>query len=221
MTGKGLFLVLAVILGISALSAVACGGGSGGGLKGIAGKTNPTATASKDNESNNGATAEATTESDNGSDNGDSSGSTVSKTADDYASNVCNAVAKYASDIQDLSNSNFDTEDPAAMKDMIDQMVPLFNGLSKDLNKIKPPSEVKDWHTNMVTSLSDAADIMSQMSTALDKPLDEAMSDITDLSTQMNDMQDPFSLSDLPDEYQTAFNENSDCQDLSDMDIFQ
>ncbi len=97
------------------------------------------------------------------------------------------------------------------MKDFIDQMVPLFNNLSNDLNKITPPSDVKDWHTNLVTELNDAADIMSQMSTALDKPLDEAMSDITDLSTQMNDMQDPFDLTALPDEYQTAFQENSDC----------
>ncbi len=96
-TGKGLILVLAVILSISALFAVACGGGNGGGLNGIAGKVNPTASTNNDNESNNEATSEAT--------NGDNSGSTVSKTADDYASKFCKAVGKYATDIQDLTNA--------------------------------------------------------------------------------------------------------------------
>ena len=211
-TGKGLVLLLAAMLSISALFAVACGGGSGGGLGGIAGgKATATASTNNDNESD----SEATSESDNSD-----SGSTVSKTADDYASKVCNAVAKYATDIQDITNSTADMEDPAQIKDLVDQMVPLFSNLSKDLNKIKPPSEVNDWHAQQVTALSDAADIMSQMSAALDKPLDEAMTDFTDLSSQMDDLQ-VFTLSDLPDEYQTAFDQNSDCQDLQDLDIFQ
>ena len=60
------------------------------------------------------------------------------------------------------------------------------------------------------------------METALDKPLDEAMADITDLSSQMSDMGDPFgTLGDLPDAYQTAFDKNSDCQDLKNLDVFQ
>jgi hypothetical protein len=207
-------LALVAVLSLSALFAVACGGGDGGGLSGVTGvKANATASTSSDEE---------VTPEEDSSDNGDNSGSTtVSKSADDYASNVCNAVAKYASDIEELSNADFDTEDPAAMKDMMDQMVPIFEGLAKDLGKIKPPSDVKDWHNQMVDALNQAADIMGQMSTALDKPLDEAMSEIADLSTQMTDMEDPFTLTDLPDEYQTAFDENSDCQDLSSLDIFQ
>jgi hypothetical protein len=70
--------------------------------------------------------------------------------------------------------------------------------------------------------MSAAADLFSQMGDALDKPLDEAMADITDLSTEMGDLDNPFgSMGDLPEEYQTAFENNADCQDLQNLDIFQ
>ncbi len=154
----------------------------------------------------------------------DSGGATSkqAKGADDYSSQVCKAIGKYADDIQELSNANADMEDPAAMKDFIGQMVPVFEGISKDLDKINPPDEVADWHNSMVSGMSTAADLFSQMGDALDKPLDEAMADITDLSSQMSDMEDPFgSMTDLPTEYQTAFENNSDCQDLQNLEIFQ
>jgi hypothetical protein len=70
--------------------------------------------------------------------------------------------------------------------------------------------------------MSAAADLFNQMGDALDKPLDEAMAEITDLSTEMNDLDNPFgSMGDLPEEYQTAFENNADCQDLQNLDIFQ
>jgi len=156
-----------------------------------------------------------------GGDSGSGS-SKQAKGADEYASQFCGALSKYADDIQELSNSQADMEDPAAMKDFIDQMVPLFEGISKDLDKINPPSEVADWHNGLVSGMSAAADLFSQMSGALDKPLDEAMTEITDLSSQMSEMEDPFaSMGELPEEYQTAFENNADCKDLQSLDIFQ
>lgn len=144
------------------------------------------------------------------------------KTADDYASKFCGALSQYADHLQDLSNTQADMEDPAAMKDFIDQMVPIFTGISQDLDKIDPPPEVADWHNGMVSGMSAAADIFSQMSAALDKPLDEAMAEITDLSSKMAGAEDPFSaVGDLPEEYQTAFDNNAKCQDLQKLNIFQ
>ena len=181
-----------------------CGGGgdkidfsSGGGNK-----DNGTASASKDSEG--------------------SGTSKQAKGADEYASQFCGALGKYADDIQALSTAETDMEDPAAMQDFIDQMVPLFEGISKDLDKINPPSEAADWHNGLVEGMSAAADLFNQMGDALDKPLDEAMAEITDLSTEMNDLDNPFgSMGDLPEEYQTAFENNADCQDLQNLDIFQ
>ncbi len=209
---------MVAILSVGTLLAVACGGGEK--LSDLAGEK-AKATVSVSTQAAPG-DIEAPTEPDSGtSDSRDTSGSsTVSTSAADYASEVCGAVAKYATDIQDLTNATTDIEDVAAMKDFVDQMRPLFEKLADDLDKIKPPSDVEDWHNNLVTGLNDAADIMDQMSAALEKPLEEAMTDFMDLSTRMNDMEDPFTLSDLPDEYQAAFNENPDCQDLSSTDIF-
>jgi hypothetical protein len=192
------------MLVIATTLTLGCGGGgdkidfsSGGGNK-----DNGTASASKDSEG--------------------SGTSKQAKGADEYASQVCGALSKYASDIQDLSNNQADMADPAAMHDFISQMVPLFEGISKDLDKINPPSEVADWHNGLVSGMSAAAELFSKMGDALDKPLDEAMTEITDLSTQMSDMGNPFgSMTDLPNEYQTAFENNSDCQDLQNLNIFQ
>jgi hypothetical protein len=155
-------------------------------------------------------------------DSGESATGKQAKGADEYSSQVCGALSKYASDIQDLTNTQADMEDPTAMQDFIAQMVPLFEGISKDLDKINPPSEVADWHNGLVSGMSAAADLFSRMGDALDKPLDEAMTEITDLSTEMTDMENPFgSMTDLPDEYQTAFENNADCQDLQNLDFFQ
>jgi hypothetical protein len=203
--GKARFIgALAALLVIATTLTLGCGGGgdkidfsSGGG-----GKDNGTATASKDSEG--------------------SGTSKQAKGADEYASQFCGTISKYADDIQQLSTADTNMEDPAAMKDFIDQMVPLFEGISKDLDKINPPSEVADWHNGLVAGMAEVADLFSQMGDALDKPLDEAMTEITDLSSQLSDTGDPFgSMSDLPAEYQTAFENNADCQDLQSLDIFQ
>lgn len=192
--------MLAAVLTVGALLACACGG-SGEKID-LSGGGGDSGSASKDS--------------------GESGSSAQAKGADEYASQFCGALSKYADDIQELSNTEADMEDPAAMKDFIDQMVPLFEGISKDLDKINPPSEVADWHNGMVSGMSAAADLFSQMGDALDKPLDEAMAEITDLSSKASDMEDPFgSLGDLPDEYQTAFEDNADCQDLQSLDVFQ
>jgi hypothetical protein len=202
-------LVVALIAGAMLVSA--CGGGDEIDLSAKDGKA--TTSASKES----GGDKQATPEEDE-----DGGGGTTSKDAEEYASDFCNAVGKYADDIQAVSDSTADMEDPTAMKDMIDQMIPILEGLAKDLDKIDPPSDVQDWHEGLVSGMGAAADLFTQMSDALDKPLDEAMAEITDLSTQMSDMEDPFgSMGDLPAEYQTALEENKDCQALEDLDLFQ
>jgi hypothetical protein len=48
------------------------------------------------------------------------------------------------------------------------------------------------------------------------------MTEIADLSSEISGTGDPFSsMGNLPVEYQTAFENNADCQDLQDLDIFQ
>jgi len=102
------------------------------------------------------------------------------------------------------------------------QAVPVLKGIAKDLGKIDPPSEVEDWHDGMVSTMSLAADLFDQMGEALDKPIEEAMADLEELSSEMTDVEDPFgSMTDLPAEYQTAFEENPDCQELQDLEFFE
>lgn len=161
-------------------------------------------------------------DSNGGGDSGKGSSAKQASGPDEYASQVCDALGKYADDIQALSDSQTDMEDPTAMQDFIGQMVPVFEGISKDLDKINPPSEVEEWHNGVVSGMSNAVELFSKMGDALDKPLDEAMAEITDLSSEMSDMDNPFgSMTDLPTEYQQAFEDNADCQDLQNLDFFQ
>ena len=135
---------------------------------------------------------------------------------------MCKALNKYIDDIQALASGPSDVEDAAALKDYVNQMVPVLNGMSKDLDKIKPPSEVADWHAGVVSSMADAAELMGKMGDALDKPMDEAMAEITDLSSQMDNTDSPFgSMSDLPADYQQAFKDSSDCKKLEDLDVLK
>jgi len=140
----------------------------------------------------------------------------------DYASQVCSAISKYAGDIEELSNADSDFADPDAMKDAIAQTVPVLEGISKDLDKIDPPSEIADWHDGIVSGTKMAAELFNKMGDALDKPMDEAMADIAELTTDMTDMEDPFgSMTDLPEDYQQAFEDNPDCKAMENLDLFQ
>jgi len=155
---------------------------------------------------------------------GDDSGSGSTKTgnADEYAGAFCTAVGKYTEDIDALGNTTEDMADPAAMASAMGDMADLFKNMSKDLGKIDPPSEIADWHDSFVSALSDAADLMGKMQTALNKPLDQAMAEIADLTAEMDAVGEPLSsMTDLPTEYQDAFETNSKCQTLNDMDFFQ
>jgi hypothetical protein len=202
--------ILALVVVGAAMLSIGCGGGD---KIDLSGKDNGSATSAPKKT--------ATSENSDNSDNSDSTGNS-SGDADKYASQVCKAIGKYADDIQAMSDSTADMSDPSQLKDLVSQMTPVFEGMSKDLDKINPPDDVAEWHDAMVKALASAADIFGKMETALDKPLDEAMADITDLSSEMSDMGDPFgTLGDLPSAYQTAFDNNSDCQDLQNLQVFQ
>jgi hypothetical protein len=202
---------LAAVLVIVMTLAIGCGGGS-----------SDKATPSGDNNDNGSATA-STSDKDTGSATPTkSSGSTSkqAKGADDYASQVCGVLSNYTDDIAALSNGPSDAEDTGALKDYVNSMVPVLNGISKDMDKINPPSEVADWHDGVVSGMSDAAELMGKMGDALDKPLDEAMTEITDLSSDMDNLSNPLAMTDLPDDYQQAFKDNADCQALQNLNFF-
>jgi hypothetical protein len=215
--------MLTIALLVGATLTVGCGGGDEMDLSG--GKDATSNSANKDNgdnadNSDNQGNGDESPDSGDDGQNSDSGGS--SKDANDYASKVCKAISKYADDIEEMSNSDASFEDPEAMKDMMSQAVPVLEGISRDMDKVDPPSDVEDWHNGMVSTMSMAADLFDRMSQALDKPIEDAMTELEELSSEMGDMEDPFtSMTDLPAEYQTAFEENDDCKELQNLDFFE
>ena len=161
-----------------------------------------------------------------GGDNGGSGdngggGDSAKKSADspeEYAKAVCGAIGERYAEGEALfgDNSAFESaEDPADLKDAIAKAQPLIEGMADDLDKINPPSEIKDWHESLVTGMTTAADLFGELSDILDKPLDEAMGEIADLQSRFDEMGDPFgSLGNLPSEYQDAFENEPKCEDL-------
>jgi len=201
---------------VGAILALGCGGGDDDKIDFSGGK----ATSSSQNEDNGDSDSENGDSDSADEDNGGSD--EVSGDANDYASDVCDAISKYADDIEELSNSDADFEDPDAMKEMMDKAAPVLEGIAGDLEDIDPPSEVEDWHEQMISGMNLAADLFSQMGEALDKPLEEAMADLEKLTTEMADVEDPFgTMEDLPAEYQAAFESNPDCEELQNLEFFE
>jgi hypothetical protein len=155
---------------------------------------------------------------DKSSGGGDGGAKTSASSPDEYAQVVCDTIGKRSAEVEALfgdSSAFKNAEDPAELQDAIAKAQPVVKGLADDLDKIEPPSEIKDWHENMVTSMAGAAELFGEMKDILDKPLDEAMAEITDLQPKFDALSDPFgSLSDLPQEYQDAFDNEPKCQDL-------
>jgi len=151
-----------------------------------------------------------------GSDNG--GGSNIAKKSasspDEYAGQVCDALSKYVADLETLMNGDMQADDASQLKDAVAKMGPMFTGMSADMKKIDPPSDIADWHNSAVAAFAQAGDLMGQMEKVLDKPIDEAMAEITDLSTQLNDNGAFDALSSPPTEYEDAFQNNAKCQEL-------
>ena len=115
-----------------------------------------------------------------------------------------------------LFNGDTSLDDSTQQQEAASKMSTMFKGMANDLDKINPPSDVKDLHEGMVSALLAIADLSDQMNKALDKPLDEAMADIEDISAKMGDAGTPLnSMGDMPTDYQQAFENNDKCKELS------
>ena len=154
--------------------------------------------------------------SNSGGDSGNGSSAKQASGPDEYATQVCDALGKYADDMDALFNGDTNLDDPAQQQEAASKMSTMFKGMANDLDKINPPSDVKDLHEGMVSALLSIADLSDQMNKALDKPLDEAMADIEDISAKMGDAGTPLnSMGDMPTDYQQAFENNDKCKELS------
>jgi hypothetical protein len=137
---------------------------------------------------------------------------------DEYAKAVCEAIGKHYAKGEALfgDNSAFqNAEDPSELQDAIAEAQPLVKAMADDMDKIKPPSEVKEWHESTVAGLTTAAELFGELKDILNKPLEEAMNELTDLEPELTGMEQPFgSVSDLPSEYQDAFANEPACEGL-------
>jgi len=149
---------------------------------------------------------------------GGGGGEKEAKGPDEYAKAVCEAVGKRFAEGETLFGEGSvleNAEDPAELQDAIAKAQPLIQGMADYLDKIEPPSEVKDWHEGMVTGMTTAAELFGKLKDILDKPLDEAMAGITDLQPELEGLDASVgSLGDLPSEYQDAFENEPKCEGL-------
>ncbi len=148
---------------------------------------------------------------------GDDGGGEETTGPEDYAHAMCEALGKHADDIEKLGNTEMAFEDASEMQDFLAETAPVLQGLADDVEKIKPPADIKDWHDSLVAGLSDAAALFTKMDELLDKPMEEVLNEIEDLSAEMEDVGAPLGeLADLPAEYQDAFANDPKCQEIED-----
>ena len=116
--------MLSVVLLVAAAAGIGCGGGDSSG---------------------------------NSSSGGDSGNGTSAKQAsgpDEYAAQVCDALGKYADDMNALFNGDTNLDDPSQQQEAASKMSTMFKGMANDLDKINPPSDVKDLHVGIVSALT-------------------------------------------------------------------
>ena len=149
---------------------------------------------------------------------GDGGGEEAAEGPEEYASLMCEAMGKHADDLEALMGDEMAFEDPSEMSDFLADAGPVLEALANDLEKVKPPADIKDWHLGMVSGLSDSAELFGEMKDILDKPMEEALEEIEDLTGRFEDMGAPLGeLGDLPAEYQEAFQNEPKCQELQDV----
>ncbi|OFW62482.1 MAG: hypothetical protein A2Y74_04240 [Actinobacteria bacterium RBG_13_63_9] len=145
---------------------------------------------------------------------GGDGGKKSAKSPDEYAGQVCDVLSKYNTELEAFAGDDMGSDDPSEMKDAASRMAAVFQGMADDMKKIDPPSDVEDWHNSVVEAFAQTSDVLGQMEKALDKPLDEAMQEISDLSRQYVEDSPLDSVAELPSEYKDAFWTNPKCPEM-------
>lgn len=145
---------------------------------------------------------------DNGGNGGEAEG------PEEYAKLVCETLGDRFNELSDMMQGA-DFEDPDQMRDAISDARPIFDDLADDLDGIKAPSDIQEWHNSLVTTLSQASEVFGKLEDVLDKPLEEALAAMEELAPELEAMEEPFEgVADLPQEYRDAFENEPACQDL-------
>jgi hypothetical protein len=151
---------------------------------------------------------------DDGGDGGSNGGGGKAEGPDEYAQQVCDTLGDRFNELNTLMEGG-DFDDPEQLQEAISDARPVIEDLANDLGDIEPPSEIEDWHNGLVTTLSQASELFGKLGDVLDKPLDEALAAMEELAPELEEMQAPFEgVTDLPQEYQDAFENEPACQEL-------
>ena len=121
---------------------------------------------------------------DDSSSNGGSSGSVKTGSDDAYVGDMCKAFAAYGAAMEKATKDLGSSSSVADITKMMEQLAKPTEQLANDFAKMKPPADLKDWHTGATKSIKDAA---KQMKDSKDLSDTNAMSDIPDMPKAADD----------------------------------
>jgi hypothetical protein len=121
---------------------------------------------------------------DSSSSSGGSSGSVKTGSDDQYVGDMCKAFAAYATAMDKATKDLGSGSSVADVSKIMEQMAKPTEQLANDFAKMKPPADLKDWHTGATKSLKDA---VSQLKDSKDLSGANAMSDIPDMPKAADD----------------------------------
>jgi len=122
---------------------------------------------------------------DDDSTSGSSSGGSVKTGSDEaYVGDMCKAFATYAAAMEKATKDLGTSTSVADITKMMEQLAKPTEQLANDFAKMKPPADLKDWHTGATKSINEAA---KQMKDSKDLSDTNAMSDIPDMPKAADD----------------------------------
>lgn len=140
---------------------------------------------------------------------------------EDYARVFCEAIGKHADDFAEVMagmEGIEDIQDVGELQEVFSDMAPVLEAMAEDLDKIDPPADAEQVHESIVAALSGGAEAVKELDEILDKPMEEAVAELGDFAERTEALGEGLGeLEDLPAEYQTAFENEPECQDVKEI----
>lgn len=140
---------------------------------------------------------------------------------EEYAQVFCDAFGKHAEDFGALVEKmeGFeDIEDIEALRGVLSDMAPLFEGLAEDLGEIEPPEEIEQLHQDVVSAFSTGGEVAREFQELLEKPAGEAIEEMGEFAERSESFGEAFdALGGFPPEYRAAFESEPKCQEIREL----
>lgn len=136
-----------------------------------------------------------------------------------YAREFCEAFGKHGEDLAAFVQTDWaDVQDLDTARELMSDAGDVLDDLANDFEKIDPPGDIQQWHQELVSALSNGAELLREVEELFDKPLSEVMEELDTLEENVDEVAEAFyALGDPPPGYEAAFENEPKCIELEEI----